>query len=62
MVRRRDQLAGGMSFAVVMSLSALLLHSTVDFNLQIPANAMTFMVILAIAFIVKTLPSRRSQG
>ena len=62
MMRRRDQLAGSMAFAVVMSLTALLLHSTVDFNLQIPANAMTFMVVLALAFIAKTLPSRRSRS
>jgi len=61
MVRRHDQLAGSTAFAVVMSLSALLLHSTVDFNLQIPANAMTLMVILALAFIAKTLPPRRTQ-
>jgi len=60
-VRRRDRLAGGMAFAVVMSILALLLHITVDFPLQIPAYAMTFMVILALAFVVKTLPARRRQ-
>jgi hypothetical protein len=34
-----------------MSIIAMLIHATVDFNLQMPANALTFMVILAFAWI-----------
>ena len=56
LVKRRDQLTRSMALGVVMSLSAVLLHATVDFNLYIPANAMTLMVILALAFIANTLP------
>jgi hypothetical protein len=28
-----------------------MIHSAVDFNLQIPANAMTFMLVLSLAWI-----------
>ncbi len=49
--RRRDPLMRGASFAAIMSICAMLIHSTVDFNLQIPANAATFMLILSMAWI-----------
>ena len=49
--RRRDPLLRGMSFAAIMGITAILIHSSVDFNLQIPANAATFMVLLALAWI-----------
>ena len=41
----------GMSFACVMGVTAILIHSWVDFNLQIPANACYFMVLLALGWI-----------
>jgi O-antigen ligase len=53
--RTRDLLLRGMSFASVMGIIALLIHSTVDFNLQIPANAATFMIILALGWIASSL-------
>lgn len=53
--RRRDPLMRGMAFASIMGIIALLIHSTVDFNLQIPANAATFMVILALGWIALNL-------
>ena len=49
--RRRDPLLRGMSFAAIMGMTAILIHSSVDFNLQIPANAATFMALLALAWI-----------
>ena len=49
--RRGDPLMRGMSFAAMMSIIALMIHSAVDFNLQIPANALTFMFILALAWL-----------
>lgn len=52
---RRDPLMRGMAFASIMGTSALLIHSTVDFNLQIPANAATFMVVLALGWIALSL-------
>ena len=48
---RRDPLMRGLSFAAIMAILALMIHSAVDFNLQIPANALTFMLILAFAWI-----------
>jgi hypothetical protein len=48
---RRDRLMQGMGFAASMAILAVLIHSFVDFNLHIPANAATFMVILALGWI-----------
>lgn len=50
-LERRDRLKQGMGFAASMAIVALLIHSTVDFNLHIPANAATFMVVLALGWI-----------
>jgi putative inorganic carbon (HCO3(-)) transporter len=43
---------------------ALLIHSSVDFNLQIPANAAMFMVLMALAWVSRYLPrpQRQSSG
>jgi hypothetical protein len=48
----------GISFASIMGIVAILIHSSVDFNLQIPANAALFMVILALAWISLHLARR----
>jgi len=50
-LKRRDQLLQGMGFAATMAIVALLIHSTVDFNLQIPANAAMLVVMLAIGWV-----------
>jgi len=63
--RRRDPLMRGMAFASLMGIIALLIHSTVDFNLQIPANSATFMVILALGWIASNMdnqPRRKQQS
>jgi O-antigen ligase len=57
MFRRRSALPRGIAFGVAMSVVALMIHSTVDFNLQIPANALTIVVILAMGWIAAALPS-----
>ncbi|GAB3274077.1 O-antigen ligase family protein [Parahaliea aestuarii] len=49
--RRRDPVMQGCAFACVMGTLALLIHSLTDFNLQIPANAALFVVILALGVI-----------
>ncbi|MGH8733909.1 MAG: O-antigen ligase family protein, partial [Burkholderiales bacterium] len=62
--RRRDPLARGFAFAVVMGVCAIAIHSTVDFNLQIPANALAFVVLLAygwVALYLEREPSGRPQ-
>jgi putative inorganic carbon (HCO3(-)) transporter len=48
---RRDPLMRGLSFAAMMGILALMIHSFVDFSLQIPANALSFMLLLAFAWI-----------
>ena len=47
----RDPVLRGISFAALMGILSLMIHSAVDFNLQIPANALTFMLLLAFAWI-----------
>ena len=49
--RRKNLLMKGMAFSSLMGILSLMIHSFVDFNLQIPANAMTFMVILSLGWI-----------
>ncbi|GJM05149.1 MAG: hypothetical protein DHS20C09_11400 [marine bacterium B5-7] len=57
--RRRDLLMRGISFASIMGILAILIHSAVDFNLQIPANAATFVVLLGLAWISLSLGNNR---
>jgi len=45
---QESRLNRGVAFGVAMALSCLMIHSWVDFNLQIPANALTFCVILSL--------------
>ena len=52
---RHTALYKGAGFAVTMTIVWATLHSTTDFNLQIPANALTFVTILALAFITRDL-------
>jgi len=49
-VKRRHRMMRGLGCGVLMAVVAMLIHSGVDFNLQIPANAATFVVILAMAW------------
>ena len=62
MAKRRSSLPRGIAFGVAMSITALLIHSTVDFNLQIPANALTMVVILAMGWIASALPHGLPRG
>ena len=47
--RRESVYRSGVGFGAAMGISALLIHSSTDFNLQIPANAATLVVLCAIA-------------
>ncbi|MCC6212142.1 MAG: O-antigen ligase family protein [Burkholderiales bacterium] len=53
--RRRDPLARGVAFGVTMGVIAIGIHSTVDFNLQIPANAFLFTILLALGWLSLSL-------
>ncbi len=59
---RRDPLMRGISFGSMMGIIALMIHSWVDFNLQIPANALTFMLMLAFGWISLYHPRRETPG
>lgn len=51
----------GISFAAVMGIVSLLIHSAVDFNLQIPANALMFILMLALCWLCRYLPHQKSR-
>jgi len=55
---RRDPLMRGISFASLMGVLSIMIHSWVDFNLQIPANALYFMVLMALGWISLHLDRR----
>ncbi|MDD5035704.1 MAG: O-antigen ligase family protein [Methylococcaceae bacterium] len=56
--KRRASLQRGMAFASSMGLIALLMHSSVDFNLQIPANALLFVSLMALSWIALCLEEK----
>lgn len=55
--RRRSRSMRGVALGVVMACLCLAIHSTVDFNLQLPANALTLVFVLALAWSAKLAPS-----
>jgi O-antigen ligase len=44
-----SEMSGAMTLACMLGLTGILVHSAVDFNLQIPANAALFYVLCTIA-------------
>lgn len=48
-LKRNDRLRVGICFAFLMASAELAVHSYTDFNLQIPANAATYVVLMAMA-------------
>ena len=50
---RRSYFMRGVGFAATMGIVAIMIHSTVDFNLQIPANASLFVVLLAFGWLAR---------
>ncbi|VVP27573.1 hypothetical protein PS900_04183 [Pseudomonas fluorescens] len=52
---RRDSVyRSGVGFGAAVGIIALLIHSSTDFNLQIPANAATLVVLCAIAVLANS--------
>jgi len=56
MYQRRDSLVVGMAFAVFMGVLSIMIHSFVDFNLQIPANALLFILLLSLSYVTSSIP------
>ncbi|MEK9714144.1 MAG: O-antigen ligase family protein, partial [Thalassolituus sp.] len=61
MRQRNSHFYQGVGFASTMAIVAIGIHSTVDFNLQIPANAAVFVVILALAAVARWAPHQSSS-
>ncbi|WP_415897569.1 O-antigen ligase family protein [Neptuniibacter sp. QD57_21] len=59
--KRKNKVLRGLAFGSSMSILAMLIHATVDFNLQMPANALTFIVVLALAWIAVYQKSGRKK-
>jgi O-antigen ligase len=55
---RHTRLYRGAGFAVTMTVLWAAIHSATDFSLQMPANALTFVTILALAFVCRALPGK----
>jgi len=61
LLRRNDsRLLRGIGFASVMGTVSLLIHSSVDFNLQIPANILLFVALLALPLVAEQVFNTRS--
>jgi O-antigen ligase len=59
MRHRKTLLFQAMAFPPLMAILAMLMHSTVDFSLQLPANAATFVIILSLAWVIRYLPAKQ---
>lgn len=57
MKQRRSRLMIGMGFSSFMGMLAIMIHSSVDFNLQMPANAAYFVSLMAVGVLARYLPS-----
>ena len=51
----------GLGLGVSMGIVSLMIHSFSDFNLQIPANAATFITLCAIAVLIQNHSNRKAQ-
>lgn len=58
LLRSHDQMARGMAFACLMGITSLLIHGTVDFNFQNPANAMMFLIVLSLPYLQSRVQTR----
>ena len=58
----RDPLMRGTAFGVAMAICWLLIHSSVDFNLQMPATSFTATVMLALAWVAASLQQKSASG
>ncbi|MDC8829563.1 O-antigen ligase family protein [Alteromonas gilva] len=56
---RRNGLMQGLAFGGCMAILGMFIHISVDFPLQAPANAMLFVIIIALAFCSKKRERRR---
>ena len=60
--RRHNRFYRAMGFSVTMAIVSIGLHSSTDFNLQIFANAATFVCVLAMAWLALYLPGGKVRS
>ena len=60
--QRKSWYRSGVGFGSAMAIIALLIHSLTDFNLQIPSNAATLVVICAVAVLGNYHSKSRSRS
>ena len=59
--QRQSVYRSGIGFGTAMGVTALLIHSGTDFNLQIPANAATLIVLCAIAVLAGSHNNQKTR-
>ena len=57
MRRRRNPIMQAVGFMCLMTIIALFMHSLVDFNLQMMANAASTVIIMALGWVVRYIPT-----
>lgn len=62
MRKRKTRLYQGLGFGAAMAIMHMLIHCTVDFNLQAPANALLFVTIITLAIIGYYAPAQRRHN
>lgn len=61
MVKRKNPVMQATSFTSLMVIIALTMHSLVDFNLQMMANAASAVIIITLGWIVRYLPTTQRK-
>jgi len=61
LIKRKSSTMQAVGFTSIMVITALLLHSLVDFNLQIMANAASATILLTLAWVARHLPSTQAN-
>lgn len=60
--QRHTAILKGMGFASMMGIMSIMIHSSTDFNLQIPANALLFTLLCAIACIAHSMEHQEHEA
>lgn len=61
-IRRRDPLLAGLALGAGGGVFAMLVHSLFDFNLQLPSNALLFLVLTAVVSIISRAPALEKES
>lgn len=59
--QRHTAILKGMGFAAMMGIMSIMIHSSTDFNLQIPANALLFTLLCAVACIAHSMEHQEHE-